>query len=164
MSLLSVLKAGIEFKRNFAKNNTDCERAGTLLECQGGLRFSLWSVESYRIYTWRFAKGGLKDWAINAVITNTGITSSDDHPHYVELTTSMQLHTSWYMEYLSTVWHLWSFVNCDNWEMMGLLEAIIQELDIRGRCVSSKGYMQYFSFLNCVCRYCVAKKLKPCIH
>lgn len=47
MSLLSVLKAGIEFKRNFAKNNTDCERAGTLLECQGGLSFSLWSVESY---------------------------------------------------------------------------------------------------------------------
>lgn len=47
---------------------------------------------------------------------------------------------------------------------MGLLEAIIQELDIRGRCVSSKGYMQYFSFLNFVCRYCVAKKLKPCIH
>lgn len=63
MSLLSVLKAGIEFKRNFAKNNTDCEsmeRARTLLECQGGLSFSLWSVESY-IYTWRFAKGGLKD-------------------------------------------------------------------------------------------------------
>lgn len=58
MSLLSVLRAGIEFKRNFAKNNTDCERAGTLLpvECQGGLSFSLWSVESY-IYL-ALCKGG----------------------------------------------------------------------------------------------------------
>lgn len=55
MSLLSVLKAGIEFKRNFAKNNTDCERAGTLLKCQGGLSFS-WSVESY-IYL-ALCKGG----------------------------------------------------------------------------------------------------------
>lgn len=56
MSLLPVLKAGIEFKRNFAKNNTDCERAGTLLECQGGLSFSLWSVESYIYLT--LCKGG----------------------------------------------------------------------------------------------------------
>lgn len=45
MSLLFMLKAHIEFKRNFAKNNTNSEREYT--ECQGGLSFSLWSVESY---------------------------------------------------------------------------------------------------------------------
>lgn len=137
MSLLFMLKAGIEFKRNFAKNNTNSEREHT--ECQGGLSFSLWSVESYILGG--LQSGGLTDWPITAAITNTGIPSTVEHPHQVELTISIQLHTCWYLEYWSTVWHLCSSVNCDNWEMIGLLEAIIQELDFRGRFVSRKGYI-----------------------
>lgn len=70
-----------------------------------------------------------------------GIPSTVEHPHQVELTISIQLHTCWYLEYWSTFWHLCSSVNCDNWEMIGLLEAIIQELDFRGRFVSRKGYI-----------------------
>lgn len=57
MSLLFMLKAGIEFKRNFAKNNTNSEREHT--ECQGGLSFSLWSVESYILGG--LQSGGLTD-------------------------------------------------------------------------------------------------------
>lgn len=33
MLLFLVFKVGIEFKRNFVKNNIDCERVGILLEC-----------------------------------------------------------------------------------------------------------------------------------
>lgn len=137
MSLLFMLKAHIEFKRNFAKNNTNSEREHT--ECQGGLSFSLWSVESY-IYLVVCKVGALQiDQSLQPY--KHGIPSTVEHPHQVELTISMQLHTCWYLEYWSTFWHLCSSVNCDNWEMIGLLEAIIQELDFRGRFVSRKGYI-----------------------
>lgn len=137
MSLLFMLKAHIEFKRNFAKNNTNSEREHT--ECQGGLSFSLWSVESY-IYLVVCKVGALQiDQSLQPY--KHGIPSTVEHPHQVELTISMQLHTCWYLEYCSTFWHLCSSVNCDNWEMIGLLEAIIQELDFRGRFVSRKGYI-----------------------
>lgn len=137
MSLLFMLKAHIEFKRNFAKNNTNSEREHT--ECQGGLSFSLWSVESY-IYLVVCKVGALQiDQSLQPY--KHGIPSTVEHPHQVELTISIQLHTCWYLEYWSTFWHLCSSVNCDNWEMIGLLEAIIQELDFRGRFVSRKGYI-----------------------
>lgn len=138
MSLLFMLKAHIEFKRNFAKNNTNSEREHT--------RMSRW-LEFLFMVSWELyilgglQSGGLTDWPITAAITNTGIPSTVEHPHQVELTISIQLHTCWYLEYWSTVWHLCSSVNCDNWEMIGLLEAIIQELDFRGRFVSRKGYI-----------------------
>lgn len=136
MSLLFMLKAHIEFKRNFAKNNTNSEREHT--ECQGGLSFSLWSVESY-IYL--VCKVGALQIDQSLQPYKHGIPSTVEHPHQVELTISIQLHTCWYLEYWSTFWHLCSSVNCDNWEMIGLLEAIIQELDFRGRFVSRKGYI-----------------------
>lgn len=137
MSLLFMLKAHIEFKRNFAKNNTNSEREHT--ECQGGLSFSLWSVESY-IYLVVCKVGALQiDQSLQPY--KHGIPSTVEHPHQVELTISIELHTCWYLEYWSTFWHLCSSVNCDNWEMIGLLEAIIQELDFRGRFVSRKGYI-----------------------
>lgn len=137
MSLLFMLKAHIEFKRNFAKNNTNSEREHT--ECQGGLSFSLWSVESY-IYLVVCKVGALQiDQSLQPY--KHGIPSTVEHPHQVELTISIQLHSCWYLEYWSTFWHLCSSVNCDNWEMIGLLEAIIQELDFRGRFVSRKGYI-----------------------
>lgn len=137
MSLLFMLKAHIEFKRNFAKNNTNSEREHT--ECQGGLSFSLWSVESY-IYLVVCKVGALQiDQSLQPY--KHGIPSTVEHSHQVELTISIQLHTCWYLEYWSTFWHLCSSVNCDNWEMIGLLEAIIQELDFRGRFVSRKGYI-----------------------
>lgn len=137
MSLLFMLKAHTEIKRNFAKNNTNSEREHT--ECQGGLSFSLWSVESY-IYLVVCKVGALQiDQSLQPY--KHGIPSTVEHPHQVELTISIQLHTCWYLEYWSTFWHLCSSVNCDNWEMIGLLEAIIQELDFRGRFVSRKGYI-----------------------
>lgn len=163
MSLPSMLKARIEFKRNFAKNNTNSEREHT--------RMSRWLeflfMVSWELYAWRFAKETQR-------LTNH--CSHYKHWNHIQcwtsslsgiIRTSMQVHTCWYLEYWSTVWHLCSFVNCDNWEMMGLLEAILQELDFRGRFVSKKGYMQHFSFLNRVHRYCLSwcglKRLKPCI-
>lgn len=137
MSLLFMLKAHTEIKRNFAKNNTNSEREHT--ECQGGLSFSLWSVESY-IYLVVCKVGALQiDQSLQPY--KHGIPSTVEHPHQVELTISIQLHTCWYLEYWSTFWHLCSSVNCDNWDMIGLLEAIIQELDFRGRFVSRKGYI-----------------------
>lgn len=112
---------------------------GNILECQGGLSFSLWSVESY-IYLVVCKAGALQiDQSLQPY--KHGIPSTVEHPHQVELTISIELHTCWYLEYWSTFWHLCSSVNCDNWEMIGLLEAIIQELDFRGRFVSRKGYI-----------------------
>lgn len=89
MSLLFMLKAHIEFKRNFAKNNTNSEREYT--ECQGGLSFSLWSVESY-IYLVVCKVGALQiDQSLQPY--KHGIPSTVEHPHQVELTISIQLHT-----------------------------------------------------------------------
>lgn len=89
MSLLFMLKAHIEFKRNFAKNNTNSEREHT--ECQGGLSFSLWSVESY-IYLVVCKVGALQiDQSLQPY--KHGIPPTVEHPHQVELTISIQLHT-----------------------------------------------------------------------
>lgn len=89
MSLLFMLKAHIEFKRNFAKNNTNSEREYT--ECQGGLSFSLWSVESY-IYLVVCKVGALQiDQSLQPY--KHGIPSTVEHPHQVELIISIQLHS-----------------------------------------------------------------------